>query len=151
MNNRERLGTNMGKASIISLDEIKVAREGELFRRDTLNAVKLANMLYAEMMNDVCEIHLLWEDSEMYKCTSSECALVGYKRSLKILASLVKSCVVDLRRNIKKLDFLQGTCLNLVTGDLQVRIEKEIYELMEEIEEYEKEYKEISGLWKELR
>lgn len=141
----------MSKASIISLDEIKVAREDELFRRDTLNAVKLANMLYAEMMNDVCEIHLLWEDSEMYKCTSSEYALVGYKRSLKILASLVKSCVADLRRNIKKLDFLQSTCLNLVTGDLQVRIEKEIYELMEEIEEYEKEYKEISRLWKGLR
>lgn len=141
----------MSKASIISLDEIKVAREDELFRRDTLNAVKLANMLYAEMMNNICEIHLLWEDSEMYKCTSSEYALVGYKRSLKILASLVKSCVADLRRNIKKLDLLQGTCLNLVTGDLQVRIEKEIYELMEEIEEYEKEYKEISGLWKELR
>lgn len=141
----------MSKASIISLDEIKVAREDELFRRDTLNAVKLANMLYAEMMNDVCEIHLLWEDSEMYKCTSSDYALVGYKRSLKILASLVKSCVADLRRNVKKLDFLQGTCLNLVTGDLQVRIEKEIYELMEEIEEYGKEYKEISGLWKELR
>lgn len=141
----------MSKASIISLDEIKVAREDELFRRDTLNAVKLANMLYAEMMNDVCEIHLLWEDSEMYKCTSSEYALVGYKRSLKILASLVKSCVADLRRNIKKLDFLQGTCLNLVTGDLQVRIVEETYDLMEEIKEYKKEYKEISGLWKELR
>lgn len=141
----------MSKASIISLDEIKVAREDELFRRDTLNAVKLANMLYAEMMNDICEIHLLWEDSEMYEYTSSKQSLVGYIRSLKILASLVKSCVADLRRNIKKLDFLQGTCLNLVTGDLQVRVEKEMYELMEEIEEYEKEYKEISGLWKELK
>lgn len=141
----------MGKASIISLDEVKVAREDRLFRRDTLRAVKLANMLYAEVMNDICEIHLLWEDSEMYKCTSSDYALVGYKRSLKILASLVKSCVTDLRRNIKKLDILQGTCLNLVTGNLQVRIAKEMYELMEEIEEYEKEYKEISGLWKELR
>lgn len=141
----------MGKASIISLNDVKVAREDELFRRDTLSAVKSANTLYAEMMNDICEIHLLWEDSEMYKCTSSDYALVGYKRSLKILASLVKSCVTDLRRNIKKLDFLQSTCLNFVTGDLQVRIEKEMYELMEEIEEYEKEYKEISGLWKELR
>ena len=142
----------MGKASIISLDEVKVAREDRLFRRDTLRAVKLANMLYAEMMNDIYEIHLLWEDSEMYECTSSEQSLVGYKKSLKILASLVKSCVAELRGNIKKLDFLQSTCLNLVTVKLQVRIVEETYDLIEEIEAYEKEYKEISGwLWKEFR
>lgn len=142
----------MGKASIISLDEVRVAREDRLFRRDTLRAVKLANMLYAEMMNDIYEIHLLWEDSEMYECTSSKQSLVWYKKSLKILTSLVKSCVVDLRGNIKKMDFLQSTCLNLVTVKLQVRIVEETYDLIEEIEEYEKEYKEISGwLWKELR
>lgn len=142
----------MGKASIISLEEVKVAREDELFRRDTLRAVKLANMLYAEMMNDIYEIHLLWEDSEMYECTSSKQSLVGYKKSLKILTSLVKSCITDLRGNIKKMDFLQSTCLNLVTVKLQVRIVEETYDLIEEIEEYEKEYKEISGwLWKELR
>lgn len=141
----------MGKASIISLDEVRVAREDRLFRRDTLRAVKLANMLYAEMMNDIYEIHLLWEDLEMYECTSSKQSLVGYKKSLKILTSLVKSCVVDLRGNIKKMDFLQSTCLNLVTVKLQVRIVEETYDLIEEIEEYEKEYKEISGwLWKEL-
>ena len=141
----------MGKASIISLDEVRVAREDRLFRRDTLRAVKLANMLYAEMMNDIYEIHLLWEDSEMYKCTSSKQSLVGYKKSLKILTSLVKSCITDLRGNIKKMDFLQSTCLNLVTVKLQVRIVEETYDLIEEIEEYEKEYKEISGwLWKEL-
>lgn len=142
----------MGKASIISLDEVRVAREDMLFRRDTLRAVKLANMLYAEVMNDIYEIHLLWEDSEMYECTSSKQSLVGYKKSLKILASLVKSCVTDLRGNIKKMDFLQSTCLNLVTVKLQVRVVEETYDLIEEIEEYEKEYKEISGwLWKELR
>lgn len=142
----------MGKASIISLDEVRVAREDRLFRRDTLRAVKLANTLYAEMMNDIYEIHLLWEDLEMYECTSSKQSLVGYKKSLKILTSLVKSCVVDLRGNIKKMDFLQSTCLNLVTVKLQVRIVEETYDLIEEIEEYEKEYKEISGwLWKELR
>lgn len=141
----------MGKASIISLEEVKVAREDMLFRRDTLRAVKLANMLYAEMMNDIYEIHLLWEDSEMYECTSSKQSLVGYKKSLKILASLVKSCVAELRGNIKKLDFLQSICLNLVTVKLQVRIVEETYDLIEEIEEYEKEYKEISGLWKEFR
>lgn len=142
----------MGKASIISLEEVKVAREDRLFRRDTLRAVKLANMLYAEMMNDIYEIHLLWEDSEMYECTFSKQSLVGYKKSLKILTSLVKSCVADLRGNIKKMDFLQSTCLNLVTVKLQVRIVEETYDLIEEIEEYEKEYKEISGwLWKELR
>lgn len=142
----------MGKASIISLDEVRVAREDMLFRRDTLRAVKLANMLYAEVMNDIYEIHLLWEDSEMYECTSSKQSLVGYKKSLKILASLVKSCVTDLRGNIKKMDFLQSTCLNLVTVKLQVRVVEETYDLIEEIEEYEKEYKEISGwLWKELK
>lgn len=142
----------MGKASIISLDEVRVAMEDRLFRRDTLRAVKLANMLYAEMMNDIYEIHLLWEDSDMYECTSSKQSLVGYKKSLKILASLVKSCITDLRGNIKKMDFLQSTCLNLVTVKLQVRIVEETYDLIEEIEEYEKEYKEISGwLWKELR
>lgn len=142
----------MGKASIISLDKVRVAREDRLFRRDTLRAVKLANMLYAEMMNDIYEIHLLWEDSEMYECTSSKQSLVGYKKSLKILTSLVKSCITDLRGNIKKMDFLQSTCLNLVTVKLQVRIVEETYDLIEEIEEYEKEYKEISGwLWKELR
>lgn len=142
----------MGKASIISLEEVKVAREDMLFRRDTLRAVKLANMLYAEMMNDIYEIHLLWEDSEMYECTFSKQSLVGYKKSLKILTSLVKSCITDLRGNIKKMDFLQSTCLNLVTVKLQVRIVEETYDLIEEIEEYEKEYKEISGwLWKELR
>lgn len=138
----------MGKAPIISLDEVKIAREDELFRRDTLNAVKLANMLYAEMMNDICEIHLLWEDSEMYECTYSKYTLLSYKRSLKILASLVKSCVTDLRRSIKKMDFLQSTCLSFMTEGLQVRIARERYELMEELEEYEKEYKEISGLWR---
>lgn len=142
----------MGKASIISLEEVRVAREDMLFRRDTLRAVKLANMLYAEVMNDIYEIHLLWEDSEIYECTSSKQSLVGYKKSLKILASLVKSCVTDLRGNIKKMDFLQSTCLNLVTVKLQVRVVEETYDLIEEIEEYEKEYKEISGwLWKELR
>ncbi len=142
----------MGKASIISLDKVRVAREDMLFRRDTLRAVKLANMLYAEVMNDIYEIHLLWEDSEMYECTSSKQSLVGYKKSLKILASLVKSCVTDLRGNIKKMDFLQSTCLNLVTVKLQVRVVEETYDLIEEIEEYEKEYKEISGwLWKELK
>lgn len=142
----------MGKASIISLDEVRVAREDRLFRRDTFRAVKLANMLYAEMMNDIYEIHLLWEDSEMYECTFSKQSLIGYKKSLKILTSLVKSCITDLRGNIKKMDFLQSTCLNLVTVKLQVRIVEETYDLIEEIEEYEKEYKEISGwLWKELR
>lgn len=142
----------MGKASIISLEEVKVAREDRLFRRDTFRAVKSANTLYAEMMNDIYEIHLLWEDSEMYECTSSKQSLVGYKKSLKILTSLVKSCITDLRGNIKKMDFLQSTCLNLVTVKLQVRIVEETYDLIEEIEEYEKEYKEISGwLWKELR
>lgn len=141
----------MSRASVISLDEVKVAREDEIFRRDTLSAIKTANTVYAEAMNDMSEVYLLWEDSEMYKHTCSEDALESYEKSLKLLASLVRSCGDDLRRNIKKMEFLQTACLNPLTGSMQWKIETEMYELMEEIKEYEKEYKEISGLWRESK
>lgn len=125
----------MSEASIIYIDEVVEEKENRDFRRDVLESMKQSSLLYADILNSMSEAYLVSESR-------------GYYKSLKLLASMVKSCRDTLEKDVHKLNHLQsGYYRDLFSGNKQYRIETEMYELMDEIDEYEEEYEEIKVLF----
>lgn len=121
----------MSNTSIIYFDEAVEEKENRDFRRDVFEAVKQSSLLYVDILDSM---------SEAYS--------KGYYKSLKLLASMVKSCRDILEKDVNKLNSLQSRYyLNLLSGGKQYRLETEMYELMDEIDEYEKEYADLKVLF----
>lgn len=140
----------MSRASVIYLDEVVAEKEDRAFRREVLDALKLASSLYVDVLNDLSEVYLLRENLEESNQTYTEGKLRSYHKSLKLLASMVKSCRDSLEKDVCKMNFLQSNfCLEVITMGKQCKLESEMYDLIEDIEVCKKEYKELKAVWKE--